>query len=72
MSLLRSPRNHARDIDPELLKLTLSLSPSQRFQRWLQTRKFIVALRLSALREQYPELPERDIMLKMVESFNDG
>jgi hypothetical protein len=66
------PRDHGRDIDQELLNLTLSLSPSERFQRWLTTHEFMIALRLASLREQYPDLSERDLMLKTVESFSNG
>ncbi len=65
------PAEVMSEIDPELVNITLTLSTSQRIQRWLNARQLAVGLRLGQLRKQYPNLSTQELNLKMIESFND-
>jgi len=59
------------EIDPDLMAITRTLTPSQRIQRWLNARQLAVGLRLGQLQQQYPHLSPAELNLKMIESFDE-
>jgi hypothetical protein len=65
-------RNRRYDIDIELLEQIAKMSPGERMQRWFAGYERIKQQRLTELREQYPDLSERELILKMIESFEEG
>jgi hypothetical protein len=57
-------------VDWEALRLTWSLTPGQRIQRMLHARELAAALVRSRLREQFPQLSDREINLMLVEELS--
>lgn len=55
--------------DMELMRLRLSLSPGQRIQAMLDARALVVGLIRGRLRNQYPDIPETELNLKMLEEI---
>ena len=56
-------------VDMDMIRLTLQMSVSQRIQRLLDTREFLVSMIRSRLRRRYPDLSERDLNLKVLEEI---
>lgn len=67
MSPQRMPRFTHIDID--LMRLRLSLSPGQRIQAMLDARALLVGIIRGRLRQQYPDLPEAELNLKLLEEI---
>jgi hypothetical protein len=55
--------------DIELMRLRLSLSPGQRIQAMLDARALVVGMIRGRLRTRYPDLPEAELNLKMLEEI---
>jgi hypothetical protein len=55
--------------DIELMRLRLSLSPGQRIQAMLDARALVVGIIRGRLRTRYPDLPEAELNLKMLEEI---
>lgn len=55
--------------DMELMRLRLALSPGQRIQAMLGARALIVGIIRGRLRQAYPEIPEAELNLKMLEEI---
>lgn len=55
--------------DLELMRLRLSLSPGQRIQAMLDARALVVGIIRGRLRKQYPDIPEAELNLKMLEEI---
>lgn len=66
------PRSYINDIDPLNIETTLRLSSAQRVQRLLHARQVVMGLRLGQLRREYPMLSRQELILKMIDSFNDN
>ena len=56
-------------IDIELMRLRLSLPPGQRIQAMLDARAVLVGMIRGRLRRKYPELPEAELNLKVLEEI---
>ena len=56
-------------IDEEALRLSARLTPGQRIQRMLDAREFAVGLIRGRLRRRYPDLPPRELNLKVLEEI---
>jgi hypothetical protein len=56
-------------IDEEQLRLSARLSPGQRIQRMLDARELAVGLIRGRLRRRYPDLPSRELNLKVLEEM---
>jgi hypothetical protein len=67
MSLQRKQRFTHTDM--ELMRLRLTLSPGQRIQAMLDARALLVGIVRGRLRQLYPDLPEADLNLKMLEEI---
>ena len=57
------------DIDMEQIRLRLNLSPRKRIQVLLDAREVAVNFMRSRLRQQYPNLPKRELNLKVLEEI---
>jgi hypothetical protein len=55
--------------DMELMRLRLSLSPGQRIQAMLDARALLVGMIRGRLRIKYPNLPENELNLKLLEEI---
>ena len=55
--------------DMDLLRLRLSLSPGQRIQAMLDARALVVGIIRGRLRNKYPNIPEAELNLKMLEEI---
>lgn len=55
--------------DIELLHLRLSLSPGQRLQAMFDARSLLVGIIRGRLRQQYPNLSNPELNLKMLEEI---
>ena len=55
--------------DMDLMRLRLSLSPGQRIQAMLDARALIVGMIRGRLRDQYPDISETELNLKMLEEI---
>ena len=55
--------------DMELMRLRLSLSPGQRIQAMLDARALVVGIIRGRLRNQYPDIPDTELNLKMLEEI---
>ena len=55
--------------DIELLRLRLSLTPGQRLQAMFDARFLLVGMIRGRLRQQYPNLPDAELNLKMLEEI---
>ena len=53
----------------EQIRLRLNLSPRKRIQVLLDAREVAVSFMRSRLRQQYPNLPQRELNLKMLEEI---
>jgi hypothetical protein len=67
MSQQISPRFTHTDI--ELMRLRLSLSLGQCLQAMLDARALLVGIIRGRLRQQYPDLPDAELNLKMLEEI---
>jgi hypothetical protein len=56
-------------IDIELMRLRLTLPPGQRIQAMLDARAVLVGMIRGRLRRQYPDLPEAELNLKLLEEI---
>jgi len=56
-------------IDEEQLRLSARLTPGQRIQRMLDARELAVGLIRGRLRRRYPDLPSRELNLKVLEEI---
>lgn len=56
-------------IDEEQLRLSARLSPGQRIQRMLDARELAVGLIRGRLRRRYPDLPSRELNLKVLQEI---
>ena len=55
--------------DMQLMRLRLSLSPGQRIQAMLDARALVVGLIRGRLRQKFPDIPEAELNLKMLEEI---
>jgi len=55
--------------DIDLMRLRLSLTPGQRLQAMFAARDVIVGIIRGRLRQQYPDLSEAELNLKMLEEI---
>ncbi|NHZ71961.1 MAG: hypothetical protein GWP17_02615 [Aquificales bacterium] len=55
--------------DIELLRLRLSLTPGQRLQAMFDARFVLVGMIRGRLRPQYPNLPDAELNLKVLEEI---
>ena len=53
----------------DLMRLRLSLSPGQRIQAMLDARALVVGIIRGRLRNKYPDIPEPELNLKMLEEI---
>ena len=53
----------------DLMRLRLSLSPGQRIQAMLDARALVVSIIRGRLRNKYPDIPEPELNLKMLEEI---
>jgi hypothetical protein len=56
-------------VDEEQLRLSARLTPGQRIQRMLDARELAVGLIRGRLRRRYPDLPARELNLKVLEEI---
>ncbi len=56
-------------VDEEQLRLSARLTPGQRIQRMLDARELAVGLIRGRLRRRYPDLPSRELNLKVLEEI---
>lgn len=66
--MARQPRHFAYT-DMELMRLRLKLSPGQRIQAMLDARALVVGIIRGRLRNKYPDIPEAELNLKMLEEI---
>ncbi|HBY96584.1 MAG TPA: hypothetical protein DEP84_22015 [Chloroflexi bacterium] len=59
----------AEAVDLDALRLSASLSVSQRVARWRAARAFAVALMRARLQRCYPDLSEEQLGLKLLEEL---
>ena len=55
--------------DMELMRLRVSLSPGQRIQAMLDARALLVGMIRGRLRQQYPNLPNNELNLKLLQEI---
>jgi hypothetical protein len=55
--------------DLELMKTRLSLTPGQRLQAMFDARALVVGMIRGRLRRRYPDLPEAEFNLKVLEEI---
>jgi hypothetical protein len=55
--------------DIELMRLRLVLSPGQRIQAMLDARALLVGIIRGRLRQRYPDLPEAELNMKVLEEI---
>ncbi len=60
---------HFAHTDMELMRSRLSLSPGQRIQAMLDARTLVVGIIRGRLRRKYPDIPETELNLKMLEEI---
>jgi hypothetical protein len=60
---------HFTHVDIDLMRLRLPLSPGQRLQAMLDARALLVGIIRGRLRRQYPDLPEAELNLKLLEEI---
>lgn len=60
---------HFAHTDMELMRLRLSLSPGQRIQAMLDARTLVVGIIRGRLRHKYPDIPEAELNMKMLEEI---
>ena len=58
--------------DMELMRLRLSLSPGQRIQAMLDARALLVGMIRGRLRTRYPDLPDSELNLKLLEEIESA
>lgn len=58
--------------DMELIRLRVKMSPGQRIQAMLAARELMVGLVRGRLRQQYPELTDPELNLKLIEELERG
>lgn len=56
-------------VDEQQLRLSARLTPGQRIQRMLDARELAVGLIRGRLRSRYPDLPSRELNLKVLEEI---
>jgi len=56
-------------VDGEQIRLTAQLTVGQRIQRLLDGRELAVGLIRGRLRRRYPDMPSRELNLKLVEEL---
>lgn len=64
-----APGGQITHIDVELMRLRMALTPGQRIQAMLDTHEWIVAVIRGRLNQQYPDLSDYDIGLKIVDEI---
>lgn len=55
--------------DMALMRLRLALSPGQRIQAMLDARALVVGMIRGRLRNKYPDIPEVELNLKLLEEI---
>jgi hypothetical protein len=60
---------HFAHTDMKLMQIRLSLSTGQRIQSMLNARALVVGVIRGRLRNQYPDIPETELNLKMLEEI---
>lgn len=55
--------------DMDLMRLRLSLSPGQRIHAMLDVRALVVGIIRGRLRYKYPDIPEAELNLKVLEEI---
>lgn len=55
--------------DMELMRLRLALTPGQRLQAMFDARAFLAGTIRGRLRRQYPDIPEAELNLKVLEEI---
>jgi hypothetical protein len=55
--------------DIELMRLRLSLTPGQRLQAMFDARAVLVGMIRGRLRQRYPDIPEAELNLKVLEEI---
>jgi hypothetical protein len=55
--------------DMDLLRLRLGLTPGQRLQAMFDARALLAGIIRGRLRQQYPDLPNPELNLKMLEEI---
>jgi hypothetical protein len=68
MSSLHPPYSFA-PIDRDLFLARLRLTPGQRLQAMLDARELLVGFKRGRLRRRYPDLPLRELNLKLLEEL---
>ena len=55
--------------DMELLRLRMALTPGQRLQAMFDARSLLVGIIRGRLRRQFPDIPDPELNLKMLEEI---
>lgn len=55
--------------DLELMRLRLSMTPGQRLQAMFDARSLLVGIIRGRLRQQYPDLSDSELNMKMLEEI---
>jgi len=66
---MTQPTRRFTHTDLELMRLRLSLSPGQRIQAMLDARTLVVGIIRGRLRNKYPDIPDTELNLKMLEEI---
>jgi hypothetical protein len=69
MAQHKDDRHQFTHTDMDLLRLRLSLTPGQRLQAMFDARAVVVGIIRGRLRQQYPDLSEVELNLKMLEEI---
>lgn len=67
--MARQPVSRITHSDIELMKARIALSPGQRLAAMFDARALMVGLIRGRLRQQYPDLSEAELNLKMLEEI---
>lgn len=67
--MTQSAASHLTHTDIDLLLLRMQLTPGQRIQAMLDAHALLVGVIRGRLRSRHPDLPEREINLKVVEEI---
>ena len=66
---MENPGYHFGPVDIELLRIRSQLSPGRRLQAMLDAREMAVGLLRGRLRQQYTDLSNRELNLKVLEEI---
>jgi hypothetical protein len=65
----QAPIRRFTHTDIELMRVRMKLSPGQRLQAMLDAHAMLTGMIRGRLRQQYPELDDREINLKVIEEI---